>query len=77
MWNNQSFNNVNDKLNINDKTKRKWYPLLSTLNVLFTSYTKSTLLYKIVKLSKEFSICCIMNIKHPQESTSKVIDVPK
>ena len=76
MRNNQSFNNVNNKLNINDKRKQQSYPLLSTLNVLVTSHTMSTLLYEIVKLSKEFSGSCMMNIKHHQRSTSKVINIP-
>ena len=51
MRNNKSFYNYNDNLNIDNMTKKKSYPLLSTLNVSFTSHTMSTLLYEIVKLS--------------------------
>ena len=39
MRNNQLFNNINNKLNIDDKTKLKNYAVLLTLNVPFTSYT--------------------------------------
>ena len=52
MRNNQSFNNVSDKLNIDDESRNNNYPLLSTLNVPFTSHTISILLYEIIKLSK-------------------------
>ena len=45
MRNNQLFNNINDKLNIDGKTKQQNYPSLSTLNVSFTSHTMSTLFY--------------------------------
>ena len=48
--NNISFNNDNDKLNIGDIIKLKKYPLLSTFNVPFTSYTMSILLYDMIKL---------------------------
>ena len=50
MRNNISFNKENDKLDIDDNTIQKYYPLLSTLNVPFTSHTMSVLLYEIVKL---------------------------
>ena len=56
---------------------RKKYPLLSTLNVPFTSHTMSVLLYKNVKLSQEFPKSYLMDIKHPQGSISKVINVSK
>ena len=75
--NNQLFNNVNHNLNIDDVTKQKNNPLLSVLNVPFTSHTMSKMLCGIVKLSKEFPDSCIMNIKHPQGSTSKIISIPK
>ena len=65
MRNNISFNSDNDKLHIDDNTKQKKYSLLSTLIVPFTSHTMSVLLYKIVKLSQEFPISCIMDNKHP------------
>ena len=52
MRNNQSFNNVSDKLNIDDESRNNNYPLLSTLNIPFTSHTISILLYEIIKLSK-------------------------
>ena len=52
MRNNKSLNNGNNNLNMDDTTKQKKYSLLSTLNVPFTSYTMSTLLYDIVKLSQ-------------------------
>ena len=65
MRNNISFNKDNDKLDIDDDTKQKNYPLLSTLNVPFTSHTMSTLLYEIVKSSQEFPNSSIMNINHP------------
>ena len=48
MRNNISFNKDNDKLGIDDNAKQKNYPLLSTLNVPFTSYTMSILLYEII-----------------------------
>ena len=44
MRNNQSFNNVSDKLNVDDESRNNNYPLLSTLNVPFTSHTISILL---------------------------------
>ena len=65
MKNIQSFNNNNDNLKIDDMTKQRDYPLLSTLNVPFTSHTMSTLLYEIVKSSQEFPNSSIMNINHP------------
>ena len=34
--------------------KQKHYPLLLTLNLIFTSHIMSVLLYDIVKLSQEF-----------------------
>ena len=77
MRNNISFNKDNDKLDIDDNTKQKNYPLLSTLNVPFTSHTMSVLLYEIVKLSQQFPKSCLMDIKHPQGSVSKVINVSK
>ena len=64
--NNISFNNDNDKLNIDDITKWKNYPLLLTLNVPFTSHTMPILLYEIVKLSQEFPKSCTIDIKYPQ-----------
>ena len=64
MRNNISFNSDNDKLHIDDNTKQKNYPLLSTLNVPFTSHTISVLLYDIVKLSQQFPKSCIMDITH-------------
>ena len=45
MRNNISFNKDNDNLDIDDNTKQKIYPLLSTLSVPFTSYTMLVLLY--------------------------------
>ena len=51
MRNNISFNKDNDYLDIDDNSKQKNYPLLTTLNVTFTSHTMSVLLYEIVKLS--------------------------
>ena len=77
MRNNISFNKDNDKLDIDDNTKQKNYPLLSTLNVPFTSYTMSVLLYEIVELSQHFPKLCLMNIKHPQGILSKVINISK
>ena len=65
MKNIKSFNNNNDNLKIDDMTKQRDYPLLSTLNVPFTSHTMSTLLYEIVKSSQEFPNSSIMNINHP------------
>ena len=64
-------------MDIDDNTKQKSYPLLSTLNVPFTSHTMSVLLYEIVKLSQQFTKSCLMDIKHPQGSFSKVINVSK
>ena len=77
MENNQSFNTVNDKLNINYITKNQNYSLLLTLNVPFPSHIISMLLYEIVQLSKEIPDSYIINIKHPQGSESKVINIPK
>ena len=77
MRNNQSFNNITDKLNIDYKTKQQNYSLLSALNVPFTSHTMSTLLYETLKLSKEFPDSCIMDINNSQGSTSKIINIPK
>ena len=75
--NNISFNSDNDKLHIDDNTKQKNYPLLSTLNIPFTSHTMSVLLYEIIKLSQEFPTLCTMDIKHPEGSLSKVINISK
>ena len=72
MRNNISFNKDNDNLDIGNFIKQKIYPLLSTLNVPFTSYTMSVLLYEIIKLSHQFPKSCLMNIKNPQGSLSKV-----
>ena len=77
MRNNQSCNNVNHSLGIDDLTKQQKYPLLSTLNVPFTSHLMSILLYEIVNLFKEISDSCITKIKHPQGITSEVINIPK
>ena len=77
MKNNISFNKDIDKLDIDDNTKRKNYPLLSTFNVPFTSHTMQVLLYEIVKLSQQFPKSCLMDIKHHQGSISKVINVSK
>ena len=77
MRNNISFNSDNNKLHIDDKTKQKNYPLLSRLNVPFTSHTISVLLYEIFKLPQEFPTSCIMDIKDLQESLSKVINISK
>ena len=71
------FSSDNDKLHINNITKQKHYPLLSTLNVPFTSHTMSELLYEIVKLSQEFPKSYIMDIKYPQGILSKVINISK
>ena len=70
--NNQSFIDVNDKLYIDEgkiKISHLMYHLLLILSLLF--------LYEIVKLSKEFPDSYIMNIKHPEGSESKVINIPK
>ena len=75
MRNKHSSNNVNYNLDIDDLTKQQYHPLLSTLNVPFTSHTISTLVYEIVKLSKVFSDSCRTKIKHPQGSTSEVISI--
>ena len=75
--NNEWFINVSYHLDIDDSTKRQKYPLSSTLNVPFTSHTMSTLLYEIMKLSNEFLDFSIKKIKHPQGSTSEVINIPK
>ena len=57
--------------------KQENYPLLSTLNVHFTSHTMSTLLNEIVKLSQEFPDSAIMDIKYHHGRSSKVINIPK
>ena len=77
MRNNISFNKNNNKLNIDNNTKQKKYPLLLTLNVPYTSHTMSVLLYEIIKLSQQFPTSCIIDIKHPQGSLSKVINFSK
>ena len=40
-------------------------------------HTISTLLYEIVKVSKEFPDSRTMNIQHPLGSKAKVINIPK
>ena len=77
MRSNKSFNNDNDNLNIDEMTKQKKCPLLSTLNKLFTSHTISILLYEIIKSSHEFPDSSVTEIKNPQGSQSKVINIPK
>ena len=64
-------------LNIDDITKQKNYPLLSSLNTPFTSHTMSISSYEIVKLFQEFPKSCIMDIKYPQGSLSTVINISK
>ena len=76
MRNSIKFNDDNDKLKIDNLLKINNYPLLSTLNIPFTCYTMSTLLYEIVKLNQNFPKACILDIIHPQGSSSKVIDIP-
>ena len=77
MRNNIKYNDVKDKLKIDNCHKINNYPLLSTLNVPFTSHTMSTLLYEIVKLNLNFPKARILDIIHPQGRTSKVINIPK
>ena len=77
MRNNISFNKDNDNLDIDDNTKHKNYPLLSKLNVPFTSHTRSVLLYEIVRLSQQFPKSCLMDSRHHQGSLFKVINVSK
>ena len=77
MRNNISYNKDSDKIDIDDNTKQNKYPLLSTLNVPFTSHTISVLLYEIVKLSQQFPKSSLMDIIHPQGSFSKVINISK
>ena len=77
MKNNQLFNNINHILDIDNSTKRQNYPLLLTLNVPYTSHTMLVLLYEIIKLSQQFPNSCIIDIKHPQGSLSKVINFSK
>ena len=50
--------------------------MLSTLDAPFTSHIMSTLLYKIIKLSKECLDSHIINIKYSQGNESKVINIP-
>ena len=52
-------------------------PLLSALNVPYTSHTMSTLLYEIVNLYKDFPDSSITKIKHSQGSTPEAINIPK
>ena len=52
-------------MDIDNNTKQKNYPLLSTLNVPFTSHTMYVLIYEIVKLSQQFPKSCLMDIEHP------------
>ena len=71
------FYDDNDKQKIDSLQKINNYPLLSTLNILFTCHTISTLLYEIVKLNKNYPKARIMDIIHPQGRFSKVITIPK
>ena len=77
MRNNIKYNDVKDKLKIDNCHKIHNHPLLSTLNIPFTSHTMSTLLYEIVKLNTKFPKARILDIIHPQGRTSKVINIPK
>ena len=77
MRNDISFNKDNDNLDIDDNSKQKNYPLLSTLNISFISHIMSVLLYEIVKLFLQFPKSCLMDIKHPQGSLSKAINLSK
>ena len=77
MKNNISVNKDNNNLDIDDNTKQENYPLLSILNVPFTSRAMSVLLYEIVKLFQQFPKFYLMDIKHPQGNLSKVINVSK
>ena len=76
MRNSIKFNDDKNKLKINNLQKINNYPLLSTLNIPFTSHTMSTLLYEIVKLNQNYPKACILDIIHPQGS-SKVINITK
>ena len=77
MRNSIKFNDDKDKLKIDNFQQIKDYPLLSTLNILFTCHTISTLLYEIVKLNKHYPKARIMDIIHPQGRSSKVINISK
>ena len=72
MRNSIKFNDDKDKLKIDNLQKINNYPLLSTLNIPFSSHTMSTLLYEIVKLNQNYPKACISDIIHPQGSSSKV-----
>ena len=77
MRNSIKFNNDKDKLKIKNLEHINNYPLLSTLDIPFTCHTMSTLLYDIVKLNQHFPKARILDIIHPQGSSSKVINIPK
>ena len=77
MRNSIKFNDDKDKLKIDNLQKNNNYPLLSTLNIPFTCHRKSTLLYEIVKLNQHCPKPRILDIIHPQGSSSKVINIPK
>ena len=66
MRNNIKYNDIKDKLKIDNCQNINNYQLLSTLNIPFTSHTMSTLLYEIVKLNLNFPKARILNILHPQ-----------
>ena len=77
MRNSIKFNDDKDKLKIDKLQQINDYPLLSTLNIPFTCHTMSTLLYEIVKLNEHYPKPRIMDIIHPQDRFSKVINIPK
>ena len=77
MRNNESFIDISNNFDIDDSTKKQNYSLLFTLDVPSTSHAISTLLYEIVKFSKEFPDYSITKIKYPQGSTLEVINIPK
>ena len=77
MRNSIKFNDDNDKLKIDNLQKINNYPLLSTLDIPFICHIMSTLLYEIVKLNHFFPKVYILEILHPQGSSSKVIHIPK
>ena len=77
MRNSIKFNDDKDKLKIDNLQQINNYPLLSTLNILFTCHSMSTLLYDIVILNQHFPKANILDIINPQGNSSKVSNIPK
>ena len=65
------------KLHIDDSMLKEKYPLLYSLKIQFISHVMSTILYEIIKLSKQFPNRNLLSIKHWRGTESTVINISR